>query len=413
MSNEEKLVRMLKYVSEHNDFYKKRIKEYGITNPLDITQWPVLTRKELQENRYNMFSNGYKNKYYWQQLVRKSSSGSTGVPINVYWDYGDYYSSMKILWRMRKKFYDILPMDDQLTFSFVKKNKKTMPIHYINDPKNILNIDVETLLNEVLKDQLIGMINTFNPKWIYIRPSLLTLLLSLYKKENKRIISLKYIETYGELLPDNLRKDVSDFFGVPVANMYGSEEVNTIAYECPFHNMHILEDNVFVGCLENGSFSQEGEGKLILTSLKNKAMPTISYDQGDRVTIEKLDQPCKCGLCSAVIKKIHGRNIEMVEIDNETRITPLMFLDIMATVNNIFDSMIKCYKFVYSKKQRILTCYLEINDEFSHWIPNIKKCIRELCEENMKDKVFITLEIIIKPPLDITKGKNRIFEIID
>lgn len=138
MSNEEKLVRMLKYVSEHNDFYKKRIKEYGITNPLDITQWPVLTRKELQENRYNMFSNGYKNKYYWQQLVRKSSSGSTGVPINVYWDYGDYYSSVKILWRMRKKFYDILPMDDQLTFSFVKKNEKTMPIHYINVEPNKL-----------------------------------------------------------------------------------------------------------------------------------------------------------------------------------------------------------------------------------------------------------------------------------
>lgn len=51
--NEEKLVKMLKYVSEHNDFYKKRIKEYGISNPLDITQWPILTGKELQENRYN------------------------------------------------------------------------------------------------------------------------------------------------------------------------------------------------------------------------------------------------------------------------------------------------------------------------------------------------------------------------
>lgn len=29
-----KLEAMLKYVSEHNDFYKKRIKDYGITNPL-------------------------------------------------------------------------------------------------------------------------------------------------------------------------------------------------------------------------------------------------------------------------------------------------------------------------------------------------------------------------------------------
>ena len=81
-----KLEEMLKYVSEHNDFYKNRIKEYGIKDPLDITQWPVLTRKELQENRYNMFSDGYKAKYFSQQLRRQSSSGSTGVPVNVYWD---------------------------------------------------------------------------------------------------------------------------------------------------------------------------------------------------------------------------------------------------------------------------------------------------------------------------------------
>ena len=69
----DKLDAMLKYVSEHNDFYKKRIAEYGISNPLDITQWPVLTRKELQENRYNMFSDGYKSKYFNQQLRRQSS----------------------------------------------------------------------------------------------------------------------------------------------------------------------------------------------------------------------------------------------------------------------------------------------------------------------------------------------------
>ncbi len=38
-----KLESTLKYVSEHNDFYKKRIKEYGVKDPPDITQWSVLT----------------------------------------------------------------------------------------------------------------------------------------------------------------------------------------------------------------------------------------------------------------------------------------------------------------------------------------------------------------------------------
>lgn len=109
--NNEKLVKMLKYVSEHNDFYKKRIKEYGISNPLDITQWPILTRRELQENRYNMFSDGYKTKYFNQQLRRQSSSGSTGVPVNVYWDYKDWYASNLCLWRKRQEWYGIRPSE--------------------------------------------------------------------------------------------------------------------------------------------------------------------------------------------------------------------------------------------------------------------------------------------------------------
>lgn len=47
-----KLTEMLKYVSNYNDFYKNRIKEYGIVNPLDITNWPILTREELQNSRF-------------------------------------------------------------------------------------------------------------------------------------------------------------------------------------------------------------------------------------------------------------------------------------------------------------------------------------------------------------------------
>ena len=49
--NNEKLVKMLKYVSEHNDFYKKRIKEYGISHSLDITQWPLLLFDCYRGNR--------------------------------------------------------------------------------------------------------------------------------------------------------------------------------------------------------------------------------------------------------------------------------------------------------------------------------------------------------------------------
>lgn len=81
-----RLEELLEYVSEHNDFYKDIIKKCGIKNPIDINQYPILTRRILQTNRYNMFSEGYKMQYYDLQLRRKASSGSSGIPVNVYWD---------------------------------------------------------------------------------------------------------------------------------------------------------------------------------------------------------------------------------------------------------------------------------------------------------------------------------------
>lgn len=104
-----KLEKLLKYVSEHNEFYKKLIKEDCISNPLDITQYPILTRQLLQENRYGMFSDGYKSKYFSQQLRRRSSSGSSGIPVNVYWDNRDWYAANMSVWRKRIQWYGIHP----------------------------------------------------------------------------------------------------------------------------------------------------------------------------------------------------------------------------------------------------------------------------------------------------------------
>ena len=115
-----KLEIMLKYVSDHNNFYKERIKTYGITNPLDITQWPVLTREELQDSRYGIFSDGYMSKYFLHELRHHSSSGSSGTPVNIYWSKNDYLRSMASLWRMRTKFYKITPSCKKIMFSISK-----------------------------------------------------------------------------------------------------------------------------------------------------------------------------------------------------------------------------------------------------------------------------------------------------
>lgn len=243
-----KLEEMLKYVSEHNDFYKKRIKEYGVANPLDITQWPVLTRKELQENRYNMFSDGYKSMYYLHELRHHSSSGSSGVPVNIYWSNTDYQRSMVNLWRLRTRYYGITPADKKVMFSLIGLDGlNSEKEYYIQPAKNIVVFNRSCLRNDYDCSLIINMIDKFKPDWLYIQPSILARLIQTYKRINRRPpSSIIYIECVGELFSSSLRREALSLFDAKISNMYGSEENNGISLECPNGLMHVLEDNIAI-----------------------------------------------------------------------------------------------------------------------------------------------------------------------
>lgn len=406
MSNDEKLIRMLKYVSEHNDFYKKRIKEYGITNPLDITSWPILTRKELQENRYNMFSNGYKTKYLNQQLRRQSSSGSTGMPIQVYWDYKDWYASNMCLWRKRAEWYGIKPSNRCAIFTLnafgiTNTNKK---VHYVKT-SNILSCNLSLIQNQSGYLELVDILNEFNPDWLYIQPSALHRLIKAYKyKGEKAPNRLKYIESCGEVLTSDIQRAVNDCFNVPFANMYGSEEMNGIAYECPSHHLHVLEENVLL--------ETSDKNEVILTSLTNRAMPLIRYAQGDTLILNTPSPKCAHEICACGISSIFGRTQDSILVDNKD-ITTICLSEIMAEAINQYDNMILTYRFVYSKSRQELCCYLSISDEFSAWFNKIAETIQIIFLKKIGSpkQLYFTIrhELFAMP----TIGKRKILEIIE
>lgn len=400
-----KLEKMLKYVTEHNEFYKSRIKEYGIKNPLDITQWPVLTRKELQGNRYNMFSDGYKSKYFDQQLRRQSSSGSSGTPVNVYWDYNDWYSSNMSLWRKRLQWYGIHPRDKYVIFTLNAFNAKNdgNTVYYVKKPENILSINVSLIQNESGYERLVDIINGFEPKWLYIQPFVLNKLIQAYKRVGRTPPqTLKYIESLGELLTSDLRRRAADFFEVPLANMYGSEEMNGIAYECSDHNMYVLDDNVFVEVMNETGISCCGCGETIVTNLNNMAMPLIRYNQGDLIKTDNLNGR----LCNAkVICSILGRKMQEITFENFS-INAFAFSEVISAVNNQLDDVIINYQFVYSQSSGKLRCKLILDESRNEWLSSVQAAITDV----FKSKFNILMhnnDIILLQNFEIYNSKQR------
>ena len=351
-----KLELMLKYVSEHNNFYKNRIKEYGIKDPLNITQWPVLTRKELQENRYNMFSDGYKSKYLCHQLKRTSSSGTSGVSVNVYWDKLDYHMSILPLWRKRKEWYGISPRDKKVAFtlSYANQVNRLNNLICFEDECQLL-INASSLASEDAYRAAIRRILDFEPKWMYVQPFILEQLIICYKKSGINYPkSLEHIDSVGEVLTDKLKNDAKSFFNVSVANLYGSEEQSGIAYECPHGKMHIMVDNVYV---EKGA---------IMTNINNHAFPLIRYEQGDIIHLVESFGTCTCGVNSPYIRSVEGRMRQSFDVSG-VKVNAYSLSETIDIVNNQFNGMIIKYSFDYSVSAVLLKCYITIRPEDEVW----------------------------------------------
>lgn len=409
-----KLEEMLKYVSEHNEFYKKRIKEYGIKDPLDITQWPILTRKELQENRYNMFSDGYKSKYFNQQLRRQSSSGSSGVPVNVYWDYNDWYASNMALWRKRQRWYGINPSERCVMFTLNAINYNTDGENVVNFKVsgNTLNINVSCIRDDCEYKLLIDKIEDFRPKWMYLQPYILKKLINIYKLLDKCIpVSVKYVECVGEVLDNKLRGDVQAIWGVPIINMYGSEEMNAIGYECKNQNMHILTDNVFVEIKNGAKITSSGEGEAIITNLNNKSMPLIRYNQEDIIHIGVSDGVCFCNSTTPIIEKIKGRVYEIVRVNDCFEINPLMLLETIADVINEYGNIITSYRFVFHKSTNELQCLISLEENYLKWYHNISNSIEREIYQKLLFSQDIHFSVVLSNSDSCFVGKNKILTI--
>lgn len=409
-----KLERMLKYVSEHNDFYKRRIKEYGITNPLDITQWPILTRKELQENRYNMFSDGYKTKYYDQQLRRQASSGSSGIPVTVYWDYKDWYASNMALWRERRRWYKVSPLDRCVMFTLNAFNisEGNRSLFYFRETDNVLNINISMIQNDNDYAELLYVIEDFAPIWIYIQPFVLKKLLKAYRQTRKIFLpSVKYIECVGEILEDSLKRDAHSFFATPIANMYGSEEMNGIGFEPFNHKMHIFSDNVYVETKNINGIFNSGDGEAIITNLNNKAMPLIRYNQGDIISIARPICPSTGGMHAAI--RINGRSFEIIKINEKIEINPLMLLETMAEAINEYGDIITSYRYVFYKSKNELQCIITIDDNKKQWYPNIKASIVALFEQKAALNNSVLFTVSMSDAAIFDNGKQKVIDIIE
>ncbi|MGB2985601.1 MAG: AMP-binding protein, partial [Phycisphaerae bacterium] len=158
-------------------------------------------------------------------------------------------------------------------------------------------------------DEYLKAWDRFRPTCLFGYPSSIALLVEHARSRGRKLgtRSLRAVFVTGEVCYPHQRETIASYFGVPVADGYGSREAGFIAHECPEGSMHLTAENVIVEIVDSdGNLVPGGQsGEIVVTHLDAYAMPFIRYRTGDVGRLKP--GRCACGRGLSVMDVVQGR----------------------------------------------------------------------------------------------------------
>ena len=118
-------------------------------------------------------------------------------------------------------------------------------------------------------------------------------------------------------------------FGVPVVNEYGASELDLIAFQNTEGEFQLNSETLFIEILDdlNNPVPLGQEGRIVITSLYNKAHPFIRYDIGDIGVISEHST-----LKKPILKKLIGRTNDIAVLPSGKKAAGLTFYYITKSI---------------------------------------------------------------------------------
>ena len=309
-----RMKKILEYSYQNVKFYKNLFDAHGVNPsnvqaPADLQSFPVLEKHHIQDNLKLLVA----KKSRMEDLILDRTGGSTGAPIEYYFNKKRTRSIMAATWR-HNGFVDWHIGDKTAILWGASRDipKVTMKRRLRN-----LLIDRNMFFNTAgfQPREMIDFdkqLKRFRPKVIQAYANSIGLFAQYFKEKGIRPFSPQAIVTSAEVLTPENRKLIEDTFSAPVFNRYGSREFGVIASECKRRDgLHVMQEGLYIEVIKEGRHLEEGEtGELIVTDLLNFAMPFIRYRIGDAACWKQGN--CRCGRGLRRLSNIAGRTTEFL-----------------------------------------------------------------------------------------------------
>ena len=269
------------------------------------------------------------------RCVRVGTSGSTGLPLNVFMSKGEaFFRRVLLLFAWRRASRLTLPLTIVDVGSWVEEG----------DTESIVRGGVVKIIRISIAlpvEQQLQYLMQHRPQVLTGYPTSLSVLADAVRSTSGMTPFLKLLATRGEILHDEMRCFLEDSFGCLVADYYNCEEVGNLAWECPADSsvLHVNTDACVLEIVDaRGEPAARGvEGRVIATNLFNYTMPFIRYDLHDRgVILHQGGDPCSCGSRMPRMAVLRGRDDDFVYLPDGRKVSPRL---IATAVNRAFSQL--------------------------------------------------------------------------
>ncbi|MBQ7191654.1 MAG: phenylacetate--CoA ligase family protein [Paludibacteraceae bacterium] len=311
----ERLRLLVEHIFRSVPFYQDYAREHNlqasdIQTKADLYKLPVVSKEIMRAEGIERFTS---TAFPANKRILMSSSGSTGQPFKHYITREDY--SMDIAANLRG-WYD---MGWRLGDKYVKisQNPRSSFLKRLQDIVT-RNMYIATAdLSDRHLIEIMRQIESYRPVAIRSYPDPLYII-AQFRLQHPEFVWQPMAITTGNTLHDHIRRTIEEAFHCPVYDSYASEG-NAVCFECHTHEgYHIAEEYGITEVLdEEGIPVVNGQGRVVTTDLWNFAHPFIRYDVQDRV--EVTDKRCSCGRAHKLVKRILGRDNEVLIAPNGKR----------------------------------------------------------------------------------------------
>jgi phenylacetate-CoA ligase len=364
------------YHLKHNSFYKTFAKD---ANSSDWNSIPVMTKQDLQQPLSERLSGGFTAK----NVYINKTSGSSGNPFifakdkfchALTWaEIKDRFSWYNINFNSSKqaRFYGI-PLDKK---GYYKE-------HFKDFLSNRFRFSVFDLSDNAFEKHLEKFQNT---SFSFINGYTSTIVQFAKFLERKNIVlktacpSLKTCIVTAEMLFYDDKLLLEKQFGVPVVNEYGASELDLIAFQNPKDEWQVNSETLFIEILDeqNNTLPLAKEGRIVITSLYNKAHPFIRYDIGDIGILSK-----QSTLKKPILKKLIGRTNDIAILPSGKKAAGLTFYYITKSIIED-DGNVKEFIIEQLKKDTFKIYYVSKNELSNEKIKIIKTEMKNYLEKDL------------------------------